>query len=118
MHRPRGNFSACAISEHELLAIGGYSGEECTAECEILDLRFAREWRSAGPLTQPRAFGATVGNGLVHAIGGLGENMSTYLETVEAYDVQLGSWSELRMGANLKQPSHFKRAFFAAVARG
>ena len=65
MSLSRGNFSACSVSDHELLAIGGYSNDdECTGDCEILDLRTSK-WRSTGPLAQPRAFGAAVGSGQV-----------------------------------------------------
>ena len=68
MSLPRGNFSACSVSDHELLAIGGYSNDdECTGECEILDLRTTR-WRPTGPLAQPRAFGAAVGSGQVRGL--------------------------------------------------
>ena len=42
--------------------------------------------------------------------------MSTHLETVEVFNPQQEQWSELNLHA--KQPSLFKRAFFAAVARG
>ena len=42
--------------------------------------------------------------------------MSTYLETVEVFKPQQELWSELKLQS--KQPSLFKRAFFAAVARG
>ena len=69
MSLSRGNFSACSVSDHELLAIGGYSNDdECTGECEILDLRTSK-WRATGPLAQPRAFGAAVGSGQVCVVG-------------------------------------------------
>lgn len=52
----------------------------------------------------------------VYAIGGLGRDMSTYLEAVEVFDAQQQAWSELKLDAQQSLP--FKRAFFAAVARG
>ena len=52
----------------------------------------------------------------VYAIGGLGRDMSTYLEAVEVFDAQQQAWSELKL--DTEQSSPFKRAFFAAVARG
>ncbi len=52
----------------------------------------------------------------VYAIGGLGRDMSTYLEAVEVFDTQQQAWSELKL--NTQHCSPFKRAFFAAVARG
>ena len=51
----------------------------------------------------------------VYAIGGLGQDVSVYLDTVELYDAQLNAWRELDLCAT--DPSCFKRAFFAAVAR-
>ena len=56
---------ACSISEHELIAVGGYSGEECVAECEILGHAQWQNGDQPAPLTQPRAFGAAVGSGQV-----------------------------------------------------
>ncbi len=42
--------------------------------------------------------------------------MSTYLEAVEVYNAQQQTWSELKLDTQQSLP--FKRAFFAAVARG
>ena len=52
----------------------------------------------------------------VYAIGGLGKDMSTYLEAVEVYNTQQQAWSELKLDNQRCLP--FKRAFFSAVARG
>ena len=45
----------------------------------------------------------------------MGQVVSVYLDTVEVYDAQLNAWRELDLCAT--DPSCFKRAFFAAVAR-
>ena len=51
----------------------------------------------------------------VYAVGGLGQDVSMYLDTVELYDARLDAWSELDLCAT--DPPCFKRAFSAAVAR-
>lgn len=52
----------------------------------------------------------------VYAIGGLGRDISIYLEAVEVFNTQQQAWSVLKLNAQQCLP--FKRAFFSAVARG